>query len=210
MRRISWETFEQLLKEKYIFHIHTHHTDGNPSAREYMEYASAKGIKTVIFTEHVRKKMSYDFAALVSDIEKARREFPHVRAVLGAEAKILPDGGLDIPPQVLEKVSVICIACHLFPPDMELYFSVMEDIFINRCTDKIRVWVHPGLFCRKHSSLINIENYREQVKHLLDTANKHAVYGENNLKYDLPGTIFPVSLFKYRIIGADAHSIEDL
>lgn len=210
MNQISLEKFKQLLERKYIFHIHTHHTDGGSSVWDYMNFASSKGIDTVIFTEHVRKVMTYDFNAFVSDIEKARREFPHIEVVPGVEAKILPNGGLDISPQVEETVSVICIACHLFPPDMELYFSVMEDIFANRYQDKIRVWVHPGLFCRKHGALINVENYKERVEGLVNTANRHNIYGENNLKYNLPGAIFPASLFKHRIDGRDAHNVKDL
>ena len=86
----------------------------------------------------------------------------------------------------------------------------MEDIFIHRYRDKIRVWVHPGLFCLKHLSLINVEDYKERVKRLVHTANRHAVYGENNLKYNLPAAIFPPDLFKYRITGTDAHSIKGL
>ena len=210
MDHISWERFKQLLRREYIFHIHTHHTDGSSSVREYMEFASMKGIETVIFTEHVRKNLDYDFDALVFDIEKAHREFPGVEPVLGVEAKILPGGGLDISPYVIEKASVICIACHSFPSDIELFLSVMEDIFSNRYKDKIRVWVHPGMFFRKHRHLINREDFKERVTRLVETVNRHSVYGENNLKYNLPGAIFPVSLFKSCITGTDAHSIEDL
>ena len=106
------ERFENLLSRRYIFHLHTNYTDGLSSIEDYCLWASRNGCDTIVFTEHVRKELSYDFYSFLSDIENAKRKFPNMDIWVGVEAKILLDGELDISDEVLPKIEIICFACH--------------------------------------------------------------------------------------------------
>jgi histidinol phosphatase-like PHP family hydrolase len=201
--------FDRLLASKYLFHLHTHHTDALLSVNDYLRFASANGYDSVIFTEHVNRDLHYDFDRFVDEVEDARRRHPEVTSIVGVEAKILPEGELDIPEKILDKVELIGIACHSFPGDSELYFRVMEKILTSPLWGKEKVWVHPGLFFLRFPELKK-GNWLQDLRRLTEMANRSGVYGETNMKYGLPTSVFPSAWFDHGIIGWDLHHMEDL
>jgi len=136
------EKFKNLLKSKYIFHLHTKYTDGLSSVEEYCLWASKNGCDAVICTEHVRKELSYDFHGFLSEIEDAKRQFPGLDIWVGVEAKVLPGGELDVPEGILSGIDIVCFACQTFPVDVDLYGRSFERLFSDaRWKNHIRVWV---------------------------------------------------------------------
>ena len=202
--------FNRLLSQKYIFHIHTDYTDGHNSIHDYLEFAADHGIKSVVFTEHVHRDLSYDFNAFCDELERRKRMFPELDVWLGIEAKILANGRLDAPLKLKDRVDLLCIACHSFPLDAERYFKVMAGVFEEEWADKIRIWVHPGLFFLRNIPLMAVENWQQKMEHLVALANRCRIFGEINVKYNLPTALFPHTLFEQTIIGMDAHSTTDL
>lgn len=210
MKKWSLEKFNLLLNAPYVSHIHTTYSDGESSLFDYVDFAIDRGIKTIIFTDHVRKKILFDFNALVADVRRARIEHPQLNILIGAEAKILPEGQLDIPAGIIPDLDVLCIACHSFPKDAKLYFKVLNKIFKTDYGDLIRIWVHPGLFFLRHPGLIQVPGAFDKLEKLIAIANGNNVFGETNFKYNLPDLIFPSHLFWYQINGFDAHHVKEL
>ena len=78
--------------------VHSTWSDGKNSILEYCEEARRQGLRLIAFTEHVRKKLKYDFSAYIREVEKARSLFPDLKILAGCEAKVLnPQGELDAP-----------------------------------------------------------------------------------------------------------------
>lgn len=203
------EKFERLLKSKYIFHLHTNYTDGQSSIEEYCTWAANNGWDTLVFTEHVRKRLAYDFCSFLSDIENARQEFPKLTIWVGAEAKILPGGGLDIPDEILPKIQLICFACHSFPEDINLYKISFERLFSeDRWKSHVRVWVHPGYFLDRLGAM---DKYLHVLNGLASFAISEGVFIEHNLRYKLPPEMIIGNVPRSKlVVGLDAHSVESV
>ena len=209
MKKILLEEFKKILKEKYFFHFHTTYTDGLSNVREYFDFAFRHNIYTIIFTEHVRKKMSYNFNEFLEEIKKSKISYPGIKIIIGAEAKIMPGGELDISEEVLDKIQLICFACHSFPDNADLYFESFKKLFFNkRWEDYIRIWVHPGRFLKKNNLF---KEYEKNFVDLLQIAKKRDIFIENNLREQLP----PFNIISFfdnqnTIIGFDIHSVEEI
>lgn len=204
------EEFEEIIiKEKYIFHIHTNYTDGTSSVYNYFKYSYESNISYLIFTEHVRRELNYNFLSFYDDIRNTNREFNGIRVMVGCEAKILPDGTLDIPEEVLSYIEIICIACHSFPDYIPLYLRTIEKVFRNDyLKDYIRVWVHPGRFFKK---LNKLDNYKNILGDLINIAISEGIYIEKNLRENLPPSDIVNNVpFNRKVIGYDAHSVNEL
>lgn len=203
------EKFENLLKGRYIFHLHTNYTDGLNFVEEYCLWTSRNGYDAIVFTEHVRKKLSYDFNCFLKDIETAREKFSNLDIWVGVEAKMLPGGGLDVSDKILSKIQIICFACHFFPKDVNLYEKSFKRLFSDaRWKNHIRVWVHPGYFL-KHLGLI--DNYLYLLDRLTSFAIREGVFIERNLKYELPPRVIIKNIPQSNLLrGLDAHSVKSI
>lgn len=199
-----WRKHERLLMTGE-WHVHTRYTDGRQSVFEACRKASGLGIPLIAFTEHVRRRLTYDYGALVGDVEDARREFPELCILTGAEAKVLPEGGLDIDDALLEAVDYPTFAFHSFPPDKELY--------LRRLTEAVQsphacAWDHPGLFERKYNVTLSDGELGEVFRLMA----KNDVLLEINGKYSLPGKPWidaAISAGVRTVRGTDIHCEDD-
>jgi len=193
----------------YLFHVHTSHTDGDLSAAQYVDFAAAAGAGTVVFLEHIRREPRYDVERFAAEVKHAGRG--SVRTMLGFEAKLLPDGTLDINEECLASAAVIGIAEHAFPNDRGL----LCDTFLNVIRTYPRrwplvtfAWVHPGLwYLKRHLAYEGDEAFQQ----MLAEACAAGVLIEQNLRYSLPSRITTARLLAQSLVtGADAHSLLDL
>ena len=99
---------------RYLFHFHTQHTDGKLTGRDYFDWAQAHGVQSLLFLEHVRREASYDVPAFVEEVKELEQQFG-IRAGVGFETKLLPDGTLDITPEHCALAEIVGIAEHGFP-----------------------------------------------------------------------------------------------
>ncbi len=207
---ITLEKFKDLTSnDKYLFHLHTNHTDGLDNIEDYFCYASKKKVKTIVFTEHVKKNITYNFDDFYSEIKRIENKFETVNAVVGVESKILPDGSIDIPDSIIPKIDLLCFACHSFPDDINLYAETFKKVFLDaKWKSLIRVWVHPGRFIQR----IGFSRHNINIfQNLLNTAIDEGVFIENNLKQEtvlrnIIDSLPPECL----IVGHDAHSVSEL
>ena len=78
------------------WHIHTNYTDGDNSVDNYCRQAIASKIPLVVFSEHVRRNLNYDFHSWLSEIKQARRKYTGLIILSGCEVKVLETGELDV------------------------------------------------------------------------------------------------------------------
>ncbi len=208
--RITQEKFKALTSnDRYLFHLHTNYTDGLNSIEDYFCYASQNKFKTIVFTEHVRKNISYNFDDYYSEIKRVENKFKTINAIVGVESKILPDGNIDIPVSILPKIDLLCFACHSFPDDINLYAEAFEKVFVDtKWKSFIRAWVHPGRFLQR----IGLSRHNIDILHsLLNTAVGEGVFIENNSKQEtLIRDIIRSMPSEYQVVGQDAHSVSEL
>ena len=208
--RITLEKFKDLTSnENYLFHLHTNYTDGLNSIEDYFRYASKNKFETIVFTEHVRKKISYNFEDYFSEIRRTETKFENVNAIVGVESKIFPDGSIDIPDSILPMIDLLCFACHSFPDDITLYEEAFKEVFVDaKWKSFIRVWVHPGRYLQR----IGLTKHNTDIFHgLLNTAVGEGVFIENNLKQVvLLRNIIESIPSESLVVGHDAHSVSEL
>lgn len=197
------EDFRELLAKPYLFHLHTRYTDGHLDVVDYFRFAKENDIKTIIFTEHVRRELKYDFTAFVDEIVATSELFPEIRGLIGAEAKLLPGGGLDIDKATADLLDVLCFACHGFPDDHELYFKSFEQLLTDdQWKNKIRVFVHPGRYLKKRQ--VTESAYWDRLHDLLLLGIENGVFIEDNKSEMLPPSIHLLP-DEHKIVGYDIH-----
>jgi DNA polymerase (family 10)/putative hydrolase len=187
------------------WHIHTHYTDGRNSVSEYCRSASELGIPLVAFTEHVRKKLDYNFDAFIEDIERARDEFDLI-ILSGCEAKVLPDGNLDVSEEILTMVDYPVFSYHSFPPDSDLYLQSLRNVLNNKY---VNAWAHPNALMDIRGMHISDEN----LKGVFQCMKENDILLERNQKYGVPDPAWMAMANSYEIClvrGSDCHGIEEM
>jgi len=187
------------------WHVHTNYTDGENSVDEYCRKAVTLGIPLVVFSEHVRKELTYDYQDLVGEIKTARKKYPELIILTGCEAKVLEDGSLDVSEVVLKYCEIVLMAFHSFPNNKSEYIKALKIALSN---PKVDVWAHPGLFLRNN----NFSFTEKEIEMVFDLARQKNVLIEINRKYNLP----PQSWVKVGekkgvnfVKGGDIHRIDE-
>lgn len=199
----AWKKHEDLLS-RGEWHIHTKYTDGNDDIMDYCRRAEETGIPLVAFTEHVRKDLEYDFNTFLNDIDDARGEFDLI-ILSGCEAKVLPDGSLDVEEHILAEVDYPIFAFHSFPSDLELYVECLKIILKNKY---VNTWAHPGTLSSRH-----IDLSKDDLEEIFMLMKEREVLLEANRKYDLPKRHWLDLAEKcdVRMVrGSDIHRVEDM
>jgi histidinol phosphatase-like PHP family hydrolase len=201
---------DSIFQSRYLFHFHTLATDGKLKVADYFRFAREHAFDKLIFLEHIRRSPTYDVDAFITEVKEASQEFG-IQALAGFEAKLLPDGMLDIDESYGRDAEVLGIAEHGFAGDVVTLSGALTECFQRYEHLKPRqalVWVHPGLFLKKNGLL---KDEQPRYRDLLDRAIEAGVPPERNMRYDLvPQPIFSELDPDCRVIGADAHSNEDL
>jgi len=203
------EEFRSVLENKYLFHLHTSYTDGSSTVNDYCLYANKNSYSSIIFTEHVRKRLSYSFKSLYTEIANARADFKDLKIYLGVEAKVLLGGELDIPSEILSNIEVVCFSIHSFPQDSTILKKSLEKLFANeKWRHFIRVWCHPS------STLKILGSSKSAIKdlnELIISASKNGIYIEYNMDYDkYYKSLFDSVLKEKIIIGVNGHNVNDV
>ncbi len=199
-----------IFQGRYLFHFHTHLTDGKLDIADYFRFARDHQFDRLLFLEHIRRTPSYDVDAFISGVKKSSEGFG-IQALAGFEAKLLPDGTLDIDEKHARQAEVLGIAEHGFTADVVTLASALTECFQRYeylKESQALVWVHPGLFFKK-KAILGEEHSR--YSDLLNRAVEAGVPPERNMRYDLvPQILFADLNPDCRVVGADAHSQDDL
>lgn len=201
----TWENYSAYL-ETGEWHIHTSHTDGLSTVEEYCQKAMELGIPLLAFTEHVRHSLNYNFEELLSEIDDAKEKFPDIIILSGCEAKVLPDGTLDVDDEILNVVDYPVFAYHSFPKDVPLIVNTVLTVIRDY---PINAWAHPGFFIQKH----NLTLSNDDLNTIFEEMVKSKILLEINRKYAVP-THQWLDLAKMKgvvtVKGSDCHSAPQL
>jgi DNA polymerase (family 10)/putative hydrolase len=200
----TWKKYSKYLLSGE-WHIHTSFTDGQNSIDDYCKKAIGLSIPLLAFTEHVRRSLRYNFNAYLEDIDRAREQYDLI-VLSGCEAKVLPDGTLDVDDSILEQVDYPIFAFHYFPKNIDVYldalYSVLKNPFVN-------TWAHPGLFLKRNDLSLSESELILVFKMLSD----NGVLIELNAKYNAPSDAW-IDLARQHHVnlvrGSDCHRIEEL
>ena len=201
-----WQKYQALLAEG-DWHVHSHWSnDAQGLIADYCRQARANGLKLIAFTEHVRRKIEFDYREFSADVDAARRAFPELVILKGCEAKVLNVAGeIDAPDHVLAQCDVVIGSFHSFA-DPSQYVPALRNMLRNPAVD---IWGHPTLYCVKHG--ISLDH--ATLESLVERCIEQDVVIEFNRKYGLPPAAMRELALRKRAryaFGSDAHRVEDL
>jgi len=199
-----WKEYSEYL-ETGEWHIHTGYTDGKNTIDEYCARATQLGVPLVAFTEHVRRELSYDFEKFLSEIEAARERYDLI-ILSGCEAKVLPDGTLDVEERILKRVDYPVFAFHSFPSTQERLVSALRTSIRN---PYMNAWAHPSTFFNRWEP----HDMSAELDDIFEILHQFDVLFEINKKYDdLPPLARERASTRRggNVRGSDCHSIEQL
>lgn len=203
LRYKNWMKYEPYLLSGE-WHVHTSYTDGENSVNEYCEKAIESGIPLIVFSEHVRRSLDYDFYALLKEIKLAQRKYPELIILPGCETKVLDTGELDVSDEILGQCEIVLMAFHSFPVDVSQYYDALRIALAN---PKVDVWAHPGYFLAKNGLTVG----KSQIEEISSIACQHNVLIELNTRYNMPPKEWlDILSSKAKFVkGNDIHSLSD-
>ena len=192
-----------MLDIKEDYHVHTNfndHSSSDLSVTNVVKHADILGLKSVAFTEHVRKSSEW-IPQYLEEIDKVRSSGPRVKIISGFEAKILEDGSIDCPEEYFE--NFVVASFHTTYGNKKKWLSALENIIEFSSASVI------GHLAPEESfDLSEIE--LEELANLL-LKNDRII--ELNAKYRRPPLRW-LGLFKRKQVhfhlGSDAHSLVDV
>ena len=196
------------------FHMHSKWTDGNSTILEMVRACKERGYQYCAITDHSQAVRvagglsAEDFKKQREEIEQAREKVRGITVFTGCEVDILPDGSLDLPDDLLEKLDVVVAAVHA---KMDMTQSEMTKRVL-------KALAHPAVTVLAHPTgrLINQrEPFAIDLEEIFHAAKENEVAVELNAQPDRLD-LNDLHLFRAREIGVkiaidtDAHSTEQL
>lgn len=162
-----------------ILHCHTTSSDGKSTLEEMAEAAAALGAEYLGISDHsasARYANGLSASELKSqgaDIDRWNARSKKLRILKGAEVDILPDGTLDYPDKVLERLDFVIASIHT-------NFTMSEEAMTERMTRALRnkhvsILAHPT-----GRLLLQRESYHVKVREVVRVAVEEGVVVEIN------------------------------
>lgn len=196
-----WDLSNKSFCGEAVFHIHSSLTDGNNTVGEYCEFFKKTG-EILVFVEHIRKRPSYDFSEFIETVHREGH-------LAGFEAKLLPNGDLDLPEEALEKADLLAVAIHSLELScLNNLINCLKNAFSVYSLRLPLVWVHP-MSSKVESSLVTDKML--YLREVLD-GFKSRIGVEHNLRH-IPFQKSEIDLISQNnpvIKGYDAHSVREL
>lgn len=202
-------------------HAHTTRTDGTATIEESIATARQRGLRSLAFTEHVRRDTDW-FADFAREIRTARREAPAIEVLIGCEAKALdPGGDLDASDAILRECDIVLGSVHRFPdgrggvlrfedvPQAELAETETELALGLLRNAPIDVLAHPGgMYQRRHGSFPE-----PLMRRILEASLERGIAVEISTSYLRevePFLRLCSEVDPFVSIGSDAHRLSDI
>jgi putative hydrolase len=212
------------LDEKAInieHHVHTIRTDGHGTVEELLQMARQRGIRSIAFTEHVRRDTGW-FVEFADEVREAAARFPELSVLVGCEAKALdPYGGLDVSEEILAEADIILGSVHRIPDDTG-GFRVLGSMDQTELAEQeyqfavgllrgapIHVLAHPGGMSQRFHGSFPTEHFRS----LLEISRERDIAVEISSSYlrDPEGFLELCMKMDPRVsIGSDVHQVESV
>lgn len=196
------------------FHMHSTWSDGTASIEDMAVKARSMGFSYIGFSDHsaaAAYARGLDVARLrrqMDEIDALNRKWSDFRILKGLECDILPDGNLDLTPEILAELDFVIGSIHS-------QFGMSE----KEMTDRVcRAMAHPNFDILGHSTgrlLLQREGYKIDLERVIDCAKAHGKFIElnanpNRLDLDAPHCRRAKEKGVLVAINPDAHSISGL
>lgn len=192
-----------MIDTKEDYHVHSNFNDHSPkdlSVSNVVKYAELLGLKSVAFTEHVRRSSEW-IPSYLEEIDKVRSSGPRVKIIAGFEAKILEDGSIDCPEEYFD--NFVVASFHTTYGNKKKWLYALETVIESSSADVIG-----HLAPEENFDLSKVE--LDELAHML---LKHGRVIELNAKYKRPPMHW-LNAFKTREVrfhlGSDAHRLDDV
>jgi DNA polymerase (family X) len=194
-------------------HVHSNHTDGTLTIREMAEAAKARGLSYIAMADHSRHlAMTHGLGPAelrreMAEIDRINAAHPGIHVLKAIELDILPDGKLDLPDSLLEKLDIVVAAVHSsFHLGRELQTARIE-----------KALAHPLVTILAHPTgrlLGTRDGYDVDMERVIRAAALHQVVLEINAqpdRLDLPDIYARMAKDAGALvsINSDAHAAED-
>jgi DNA polymerase (family 10)/putative hydrolase len=177
-----------MVKLTWNYHSHTNYTDGFHTIEEIAKYCDSHDIEELAITEHVRENITFNFEQFLFDIRRANDNFK-VRILSGVEAKILPDGRLDCPDEIKNKVNIIIGSVH------GLGGMTEQEAYEKLAGSDCMIMGHPQFYNKKIiASLVTTGK-------IVELSNRYEQSDDMIKAFKNAGLLFS--------IGLDSHRLED-
>jgi putative hydrolase len=192
-----------LINIKEDFHVHTSYNDHSSpdlNVTSAVKYAESIGLKTLAFTEHVRRESNW-IDRYVNEIE-INNNRPNLKLITGFEAKILRDGSIDCPSQYSKDYFIIA-SFHTIYGNKEIWMNAIKRAIRNPDVNVI------GHLAPEPSFSLDCEELIE----ICELLKKHGKIVELNAKYERPPMDWVRKFKKHNVnfhLGSDAHSLSEI
>ncbi len=192
-----------MVNTKEDFHVHTSyndHSSPNLNIASAVEYADSIGLKTLAFTEHVRRESNW-VNSYVNEIERNNTK-RNLKLITGFEAKILRDGSIDCLPKYSADYFVIA-SFHTIYGNKEIWMNAIKSAIKNPDVNVIGHLAPESTF-----SLNN-----EELVEMCQLLKEHGKIVELNAKYNRPPLDWVLKFKEYGVefhLGSDAHSLNEI
>lgn len=99
-------------------HLHTHYSDGRDDVETVVRSAGTLGYEYIAITDHSpasaasRVHSETTLLRQMEEIDELQTRYPRVKILKGIETDILPDGSLDLPDTLLERLDLVLASLH--------------------------------------------------------------------------------------------------
>jgi putative hydrolase len=193
----------RLLNIKEDFHVHTSYNDHSAldlNVASAVNYAEAIGLKTLAFTEHVRRESNW-IDSYVNEIEKINTN-SNLKLITGFEAKILKDGSIDCLPKYSDNYFVIA-SFHTIYGNKEIWMNAIKNVIQNPDVNVI------GHLAPEQSFSL----HNEELIEICELLREHGKIIELNAKYIRPPLDWVLKFKEHNVefhLGSDAHSLHEI
>lgn len=193
-----------LLNTKEDYHIHCNfndHSSVDLTVDNIIKKAMEKNMKTIAFTEHVRK--SSDWTEKYLEEVNSSKSKVSFNTLVGFEAKILADGNIDCPDSYLNDKYFIIASFHTKYKDKNQWYNALLKAVQN---ENVNVIGHLAPEPEFSLTSQEIRNLGEEI-----ASNDKTI--EVNAKYIRPPLEFIKTFMELEIkfhLGSDAHSLSEI
>jgi len=192
-----------MLSVKEDYHVHSNyndHSSADLTVQNALKQAEKIGLKTIAFTEHVRRSSEW-IPRYLAEVESAINNASNtIKIIPGFEAKILADGSIDCPEYCAQKYFLVA-SFHTRYTDKKIWVNALEKAIENENVNVIGHLVPENSFTLEEDEV-------ERLARLMAANNKIV---EINAKYHAPPSdwlkVFKRNGVRFHL-GSDAHSLE--
>jgi DNA polymerase (family 10) len=121
LERAAEGTLPRLVSRSDIrgdLHLHTNYSDGRDDLETMVRSGEALGYEYIAITDHSpasaasRVHSEKTLLRQMEEIDELQARHPDIRILKGIEADILPDGSLDLPDALLERLDIVLASLH--------------------------------------------------------------------------------------------------